>query len=101
MSSAAAAAGSNRALRFFEATIVKKAIIAVTGLAMFGFVTGHLLGNLQVFLGPERFNNYAAFLKGNMELLWGARIGLLVCLIAHVVATIQIWQIKNQARPVG
>jgi succinate dehydrogenase / fumarate reductase cytochrome b subunit len=102
MSSAATtAAGSNRAFSFFEATIVKKAIIAVTGVAMLAFVTGHLLGNLQVFLGPERLNNYAAFLKGNMELLWGTRIGLFVCLIAHVVATIQLWQVKNQARPVG
>jgi succinate dehydrogenase / fumarate reductase cytochrome b subunit len=101
MSSAAAAAGSTRALRFFEATIVKKAIIAVTGLAMFGFVTGHLLGNLQVFLGPERLNAYSAFLKSNMELLWGVRIGLLVCLVAHVIATIQLWQVKNQARPIG
>jgi succinate dehydrogenase / fumarate reductase cytochrome b subunit len=101
MSSAAAAAGSTRAFRFFEATIVKKAIVAVTGLAMLAFVTAHLLGNLQVFLGPERLNSYSAFLKGNIEVLWGARIGLLVCLIAHVVATIQLWQIKNQARPVG
>jgi succinate dehydrogenase / fumarate reductase cytochrome b subunit len=101
MSSAAAAAGSNRALKFFEATIVRKAVIAVTGLAMFGFVTGHLLGNLQVFLGPERLNAYAAFLKSNTEVLWGARIGLLVCLFAHVIATIQLWQLKNQARPVS
>lgn len=101
MSSAASAAGSSRALRFFEATIVKKAVVAVTGLAMFGFVAAHLLGNLQVFLGPERLNTYSAFLKSNMELLWGARIGLLVCLVAHIIATIQLWQIKNQARPVS
>jgi succinate dehydrogenase / fumarate reductase, cytochrome b subunit len=101
MSSAATAAGSNRAFRFFEATIVKKAIMALTGAAMFAFVTGHLLGNLQVFLGPERLNAYAAFLKSNMEILWGARIGLLVCLVAHIIVTIQLLQIKNQARPVA
>jgi succinate dehydrogenase / fumarate reductase cytochrome b subunit len=101
MSSAAAAAGSNRALRFFEATIVKKAIVAVTGAAMFAFVAGHLLGNLQVFLGPDRLNTYAAFLKSNMEILWSVRIGLLVCLFAHVIATIQLWRIKNRARPVS
>jgi len=101
MSPAATATGSNRALRFFEATIVKKAILAITGIAMFGFVTGHLLGNLQVFLGPERLNSYAAFLKSNMEILWGARIGLLVCLVAHIVVTLQLLKIKNQARPVS
>lgn len=101
MSSAATAAGSNRAFRFFEATIAKKAVVAITGVAMFGFVTGHLLGNLQVFLGPERLNAYSAFLKSNMELLWGARIGLLICLFAHIYFTLQLFQIKNQARPVA
>ena len=75
--------------------------MAVTGVVLFAFVVGHLLGNLQVFLGPERLNAYSAFLKGNLELLWGARIVLLVCVIAHIVVTIQLWQLKNQARPVG
>lgn len=101
MSPAAAAGSSNRVLRFFEATIVKKAIMAVTGAVLFGFVTGHLLGNLQVFLGPERLNAYSAFLKSNLEFLWAARITLLVCVIAHIIVTIQLWQLKNQARPVS
>lgn len=99
--SPATAVGHNRALRFFEATIVKKAIMAVTGLVLFGFVTGHLLGNLQVFLGPVRLNAYAAFLKSNVELLWGTRIVLLVCVVAHIVVTIQLAQLKSKARPVG
>lgn len=101
MSPTAAAGSSNRALRFFEATIVKKAVVAVTGLVLFGFVTGHMLGNLQVFLGPERLNAYAAFLKSNLELLWGARITLLISVFAHIFFTIQLWQLKNQARPVA
>jgi succinate dehydrogenase / fumarate reductase cytochrome b subunit len=101
MSPAATAGRSNRALRFFEATIVKKAVMAVTGLVLFGFVIGHLLGNLQVFLGPERLNAYAAFLKGNLELLWTTRIVLLVCVTAHIVVTIQLAQLKSKARPAG
>src|SRR5947209_925621 len=101
MSPAATAGRPSRVLRFFEATIVKKAIMAVTGFVLFGFVVGHLLGNLQVFLGPERLNAYAAFLKGNAELLWGTRIVLLVCVIAHIVVTIQLAGIKSQARPIG
>jgi succinate dehydrogenase / fumarate reductase cytochrome b subunit len=99
--SSAAAASSNRAFRFLDATIAKKAIMALTGAAMFGFVAGHLLGNLQVFLGPERLNAYAAFLKSNMEVLWGARIGLIVCLVAHVVVTLQLMKAKSDARPVA
>jgi len=101
MSPTAAAGSSNRALRFFEATIVKKAVVALTGFILFGFVAGHLLGNLQVFLGPERLNAYAAFLKSNAELLWGARITLLISVFAHIIFTIQLWQLKNQARPVA
>jgi succinate dehydrogenase / fumarate reductase cytochrome b subunit len=101
MSSAAIAGPRNRAVRFFEATIVKKAVMAVTGAILFAFVTGHLLGNLQVFLGPERINAYAAFLKGNLELLWGTRIVLLVAVIAHIVTTLQLASLKSQARPVA
>src|SRR5947209_4216975 len=101
MSPASIADRPNRVLRFFEATIVKKAIMAVTGLVLFAFVVGHLLGNLQVFLGPARLNSYAAFLKGNLELLWGTRILLLLCVIAHIVVTIQLASLKNQARRVS
>lgn len=90
-----------RALRFFEATIVKKAVMAVTGVVLFLFVTGHLLGNLQIFLGPDRLNSYAAFLKGNLELLWGTRIVLLVAVTAHIVSTIQLASLKARARPVS
>jgi succinate dehydrogenase / fumarate reductase cytochrome b subunit len=99
--SPAVAGRPSRALRFFEATIVKKAVMAVTGFILFIFVTGHLLGNLQVFLGPERLNNYAAFLKGNLELLWGTRIVLLIAVTAHIIATIQLAALKNKARPVS
>ena len=97
--SPASAAPANRALRFFEATIVKKAVMALTGLVLFAFVTGHLLGNLQVFLGPDRLNAYAAFLKSNLEILWGVRTILLVCVVAHIVVTIQLAQLKTPGAP--
>ena len=74
--------------------------MAVTGLVLFAFVTGHLIGNLQVFLGPDRLNAYAAFLKSNLEILWGVRTILLACVVAHIVVTIQLAQLKIQARPV-
>jgi succinate dehydrogenase / fumarate reductase cytochrome b subunit len=92
---------ASRVHGFFSATIVKKAVMALTGVILFGFVAGHLLGNLQIFLGPERLNAYAAFLKGNLELLWGTRIVLLASVTAHIVVTIQLYQIKTKARPVA
>lgn len=102
MSSAAAVSRPNRAFRFFDATIVKKAIVALTGLVMFGFVAGHLAGNLQMFAGDhgEAINKYSLFLKSLGEILWVVRLGLLAALVLHVVFTIQLWRVKNAARPI-
>ena len=96
-----ATAGTRERVRLFDATIVKKAVMAVTGVILFIFVVGHLLGNLQVFLGAERINAYAAFLRSNLELLWGVRILLLVSVIAHIVVTVQLASLKSKAPPVG
>ena len=53
----------HRAVRFYEAPIGKKAVMAVTGVILFGYVVAHLLGNLQIYSpNPEQINTYAAFL---------------------------------------
>ena len=53
----------SRAIHFYEAPIGKKAVMAATGIVLFGYVVGHLLGNLQIYSSnPEQINNYAAFL---------------------------------------
>ena len=49
--------------RFLASSIGKKVVMAVTGLALFGFVIAHMLGNLQVYLGPEALNEYARTLR--------------------------------------
>jgi succinate dehydrogenase / fumarate reductase, cytochrome b subunit len=89
------------ALTLYRSTIGKKAIMAVTGLMLVGFVIAHMAGNLQMFIGPEKMNRYAAFLQGLGELLWVARLGLLVATILHVVMAVQLTQIKRNARPIG
>lgn len=70
--------------------------MALTGLGLFGFVVGHMLGNLQVFIGPEPLNRYAYFLQNLGELLWVIRLGLLAMLVAHVVFTIRL-RLENRA----
>lgn len=84
---------------FTSSSIGRKWIVALTGLALFGFVVGHLVGNLQIFLGPESINRYGAFLKSTGELLWLARIGLLVMLVLHIVYTIKLSIENRAARP--
>lgn len=83
---------------FLGSTIGRKTIVAVTGVALFGFVVGHMIGNLQIFLGPESINRYGAFLQGTGELLWVVRGGLLAMLVAHIFFTIKLRMGGHAAR---
>src|SRR5262249_6470294 len=87
--------------RFYDSTIGKKAIMAVTGLILFGFLILHMLGNLQIFLGAAVMDHYAETLHGNPGLLWTARIVLLISVVLHIWASIQLSMIKKEARPVA
>ena len=89
-----------RVARFYESTIGKKAVMAVTGFILFGFLMVHMLGNLQIFLGPAVMNHYAETLHGNPSLLWTVRTVLLICVVLHIWASIQLSLIKKEARPV-
>ena len=75
--------------------------MAVTGVVGFGFVVGHLLGNLQFYLGPDVLNEYAATLRQNPVLLLTARLTLVAALVAHVVAAVQLTMQNAAARPQG
>ena len=87
--------------RFFGSSIGKKVVMAVTGLALFGFVIAHMVGNLQVYLGPEALNAYAKALRDLGPLLWVARIGLLVAVVLHIWAAFTLTRMNRAARPVG
>lgn len=90
-----------RALHFYDSTIGKKTVMAVTGAILFGFVLLHMAGNLQVFLGPEKFDAYGRLLRTEPALLWAARGILLISVVMHIVASIQLTTIKKRARPIG
>ena len=72
--------------------------MAITGAGLFVFVIGHLLGNLQIFLGPEAINRYGHFLQTTPEILWPARIGLLAFVIIHISTSISLTLEKRAAR---
>lgn len=88
------------ATAYWQSSIGKKLIVAVTGIVMVLFLAGHLTGNLLIFAGREAFNDYAQFLHeaGHGALIWVARIGLLVTVVLHVVATIQLTRQNRAAR---
>ena len=91
---------SASSLRFWQTTVGKKAIMAVTGVILFGFVCGHLLGNLQIFEPPEKINHYAVLLRSVPALLWGARITLLISVCLHIWSSFELWLLQREARPI-
>ena len=86
--------------KFLCSTIGQKFVMAVSGLMLVGFVVAHMLGNLQVFLGREALNDYAALLQGNQGLLWVARIGLIGAVAAHIWSAFKLTMASRRARPV-
>ena len=101
MSATAVGPRQNRAVTFWQSTNGKKVVMAVTGAMMFLFVIGHLLGNLQVFEGPAKINGYSHFLHTIGEVLWIVRITLIVAIILHITATVQLALRNKKARPIG
>ncbi len=81
---------------FFCSSIGRKIIMALSGLVLIGFVIGHLVGNLQVFQGPDHLNGYAVFLRQMGPLLWIARAVIVVAVVAHVWAA-TVLTLENQA----
>lgn len=67
---------------------------------MIAFVVGHLVGNLQIFLGPEAINKYAYFLQHNKPLLYVARLSMLTMVALHFLSAFQLWRDNVDARPI-
>jgi succinate dehydrogenase / fumarate reductase cytochrome b subunit len=94
----------HRAARFYDAPIGKKAVMAITGVILVGYVLAHLLGNLQIYSSnPQQINAYAGFLHNpnNAMALWAARAFLLLAVILHITASVQLYLQNRAARPVG
>ena len=74
-------------------------IVAITGVILILFVIGHLLGNLQIFLGPDWINGYSQHLRDLGPLLWAIRLFLLCTVVVHIYVTIQLAIANRRARP--
>src|SRR6266581_8971350 len=84
---------------FYRSSVGKKMIVAITGIILILFVVGHLLGNLQIFLGPDWINGYSQHLRDLGPLLWLIRIFLLVTVVVHIYVTIRLAIDNRRARP--
>ena len=97
-----------RATRLYHSSVGKKVVMATTGLILFAYILGHMVGNLKVFQGPEAFDDYAVWLREmgtpalpEYGLLWAVRTVLLVAVVAHITAAVQLWRRSRAARPQG
>lgn len=95
-------------LGFYRSQLGKKAVMAVTGIILFGFVFFHMVGNLKVYLGAESLNAYAEGLRDLGEpilprtfLLWTARSVLLGAVLLHIWSSLQLTIANRKARPVA
>ncbi|MCP3961210.1 MAG: succinate dehydrogenase cytochrome b subunit [bacterium] len=98
-------------LEIYRSAMAKKAVMAVTGVVLFGFVLGHMVGNLKVFLGPvesdiykidlyaEGLRTFGAPFLGHGEFLWITRFGLLAAVGLHILSAWQLTVLNNKARP--
>jgi len=92
----------------WASAIGKKAVMAATGVFLFGWILAHMAGNLKLYLGAEHFNEYAKWLRTmgapavpNDVPLWIVRVLLLVCIWLHIQAAIQLTVMNRAARPIG
>lgn len=88
-----------------RSTVAMKAMMAVSGLIMIGYLLAHMYGNLKVFGGQQAFDDYAHHLRTMGEpilpysgALWVIRIVLLVAIVAHVYSAATLWRRDRHAR---
>jgi succinate dehydrogenase / fumarate reductase cytochrome b subunit len=104
LATGAASGGGRRQSRvaaFWHSSVGKKFVMGATGVILVAYLVLHMAGNLQVFLGRDVFNHYAALLHTSEELLWLVRLVLLGAVALHVIAAYQLTRRDQTARPVA
>lgn len=93
------------AQKAIRSTVAMKALMAVSGLIMIGYLLAHMYGNLKVFAGADAFNEYAHHLRTLGQpilpyegLLWIIRVVLVAAVVAHAISAVSLWRRSNRAR---
>lgn len=84
---------------YLASSIGAKQIMALTGAIVWLYILAHIAGNLQVFLGRDVFNRYAALLQSTTPLLWGSRIVVFASIALHAWAGVRVTRLNREARP--
>lgn len=84
-----------------SSSIGSKTVMALTGLGLLGFVIVHMLGNLQIYAGPDKLNAYAKTLQDLGPILWVMRAGVAALFLVHILSAFAIVRANRAARPVA
>ena len=94
-------------LDLYSTAVGKKYVMAISGLAMIGFVVFHMIGNLKMYFGQADLDHYAEFLKELLYpiapkgvVLWILRGGLITMLALHLHAAWSLTKLNRTARAV-
>lgn len=94
-------------VEFYSTAVGKKWVMALTGVAIMGFVLAHMVGNLKMYMGRTEFDHYAEGLRALLYpilphhiVLWGMRIGLIVAFFFHIHSAYTLTRMNHRARPV-
>ena len=93
---------------FYRSAVGKKAVMAATGVILFGWIFLHMVGNLKLYFGPVHMNEYAHWLRAfgtpampETTILWVMRVLLLLAVVLHIHAAFALTKMNRDARPVG
>jgi succinate dehydrogenase / fumarate reductase cytochrome b subunit len=100
--------GSFPLLDLYQSAVGKKWVMALTGIALMGFVLVHMVGNLKMYLGAEDLNHYGEFLRELLVpllprtvTLWIVRLGLIAAFVLHIHSAYSLTMMNRRAKPVG
>jgi len=94
-------------LDLYGTAVGKKYAMALSGIALMGYVLAHMIGNLKMYLGAEEINHYGEFLRQLLVpiaprtvVLWILRVGLLGAAVLHIHAAYSLTILNREARAV-
>jgi succinate dehydrogenase / fumarate reductase, cytochrome b subunit len=95
-------------VQFYRSAVGKKWVMAVTGIALMGYVFVHAVGNLKLYVGAEDINHYGEWLRQLLVpflpshgLLWILRVGLLAAFVLHIHAAYALTRMNQGSRAGG
>jgi len=91
-------------LNLYQSAVGKKWVMALTGIALLGFVLVHMLGNLHLYDGPWETHEYAETLRDlgtevipRTWVLWALRSGLIAAFGLHIHSAYSLTRMSRAA----